>query len=180
MLRPQRLESINNRASKIWPGFRFQREDMMNNEDQFIPHLIVNDGMAALKFYIEVFGATEGHNMMAPDGKRLMHGEVILDEHKFFISDEFTREEGGNCQTPQTLGGTSVRITLMTDDPDGVVERAVARGAKVLMPVKDMFWGGRYGQIQDPFGHNWGINQQLKEQSNEETNVEAEKFFAKQ
>jgi PhnB protein len=151
----------------------------MSNEDQFIPHLIVSDGMAALKFYTEVLGATEGHNMMAPDGKRLMHGELDLDGHKFFISDEFTRAEGGNCKTPQTLGGTSVRITLMTDDPDGVVARAVARGATVLMPVQDMFWGARYGQIQDPFGHNWGINQQLKEQTEEETEKAAGDFFSR-
>jgi PhnB protein len=151
----------------------------MNREDQFIPHLIVNDGMAALKFYIEVFGATEGHNMMAPDGKRLMHGEIELDGHKMFISDEFKREEGGACQMPETLGGTSVRITLMTEEPDAVVERAVARGAKVLMPVQDMFWGARYGQIIDPFGHVWGINQQLKEQTEEETNAAAEEFFTK-
>ena len=150
----------------------------MNREDQFIPHLIVNDGMAALKFYQEVFGAEEGHNMMAPDGKRLMHGELDLDGHKFFVSDEFRPEEGGACKTPQTLGGSSVRITLMTDDPDGVVERAVARGAKVIMPVQDMFWGARYGQIVDPFGHNWGINQQLKEQTPEETDAEAKKFLA--
>ena len=151
----------------------------MNREDQFIPHLIVNDGMAALKFYQEVFGAEEGHNMMAPDGKRLMHGELILDGHKFFVSDEFTAAEGGNCQTPQTLGGTSVRITLQTDDANGVVERAVARGAKVLMPLQDMFWGARYGQILDPFGHNWGINQQLQEQTPEETEKAASEFFAK-
>src|ERR1051325_3593162 len=139
----------------------------MNREDQFIPHLIVNDGMASLKFYKEVFGAEEGHNMMAPDGKRLMHGEMVLDGHKFFVSDEFRPEEGGSCKTPQTLGGTSVRVTLMTD------------GAKVIMPVQDMFWGARYGQILDPFGHNWGINQQLKEQTEQETNAAAEKFFAK-
>jgi PhnB protein len=151
----------------------------MKREDQFIPHLIVNDGMAALNFYKEVFGAEEGHNMMAPDGKRLLHGELFLDGHKFFISDEFSAEEGGNCKTPQTLGGTSVRITLQTYDADGVVERAVARGARVLMPVADMFWGARYGQIVDPFGHNWGINQQLKEQSAEETQAAADEFFAK-
>ena len=151
----------------------------MNREDQFIPHLIVNDGMAALKFYKEVFGAEEGHNMMAPDGKRLMHGELMLDGHKFFVSDEFTREEGGNCQTPQNLGGTCVRITFQTDDADAVVERAVAHGANVLMPVQDMFWGARYGQILDPFGHNWGINQQLKEQTEQETEKAAEEFFTK-
>ena len=151
----------------------------MNREDQFIPHLIVSDGLAALKFYEEVFAAEEGHNMMAPDGKRLMHGELELDGHKVFVSDEFTADEGGTCKAPQTMGGTSVRITLQTDDADAVVERAVARGAKVLMPLRDMFWGARYGQIVDPFGHVWGINQQLREQSQEETSSAAEDFFAK-
>ena len=67
----------------------------MHREDQFIPHLIVNDGLAALKFYKEVFGAEAGDDMMAPDGKRLMHGEIVLDGHKLFLSDEFTAAEGG-------------------------------------------------------------------------------------
>jgi uncharacterized glyoxalase superfamily protein PhnB len=67
----------------------------------------------------------------------------------------------------------------MTDDADGVVERAVTRGAKILMPVQDMFWGARYGQIVDPFGHVWGINQKLKEQTEEETNAAAKQFFGK-
>jgi PhnB protein len=151
----------------------------MSKPDQFIPHLIVNDGLAALKFYKEVFGAEEGDNMMAQDGKRLMHGEVILDGHALFISDEFTESEGGTCKMPQTLGGTCVRITLMTDDADAVVERAVTRGARVLMPVQDMFWGARYGKIVDPFGHEWGINQQLRELSREETDTAAAEFFAK-
>src|SRR2546423_15331376 len=149
----------------------------MQREDQFIPHLIVSDGMAGVKFYQEVSGPEEGHNMMAPDGKRLMHGELMLDGHKIFVSDEFRPEEGGACKTPQTLNGTSVRITLQTDEPDAVVERAVARGAKVIMPVQDMFWGARYGQILDPFGHNWGINQQVKEQTEDETESAAQDFF---
>ena len=148
-------------------------------EDQFVPHLIVNDGMAALKFYAEVLGAEQGHTMMAPDGKRVMHGELTLDGHKIFVSDEFTVEEGGSCSTPKTLGGSCVRITLMTDNADAVFERAVARGAKVIMPVQDMFWGARYGQIVDPFGHQWGINQKLTEQSEAETNAAAKEFFAK-
>jgi len=151
----------------------------MQKEDQFIPHVIVSDGMAALDFYKEVFGAETGHNMMTPDGKRLMHGEIELDGHKLFVSDEFSAAEGGMCKTPQSLSGTSVRITVQTDDADALVERAVARGAKVLMPLQDMFWGARYGQIEDPFGHIWGINQQLKEQTEEDTNAAAKEFFAK-
>ena len=150
----------------------------MANEDQFVPHLIVSDGLAALKFYEEVLGAERGHTMMAPDGRRVMHGELTLDGHKIFLSDEFSAAEGGSCSTPQTLGGSCVRIMLMTDNADAVVERAVAHGAKVLMPVQDMFWGARYGQIVDPFGHQWGINQQLKEQSETETNAVADEFFA--
>lgn len=150
----------------------------MQRADQFVPHLIVSDGQAALKFYTEVFGAEEGDCMMAPDGKRLMHGEIVLDGHKLFLSDEFTETEGGTCKMPQTLGGTCVRITIMVDDADTIVELAVSRGATVLMPVADMFWGARYGKIRDPFGHEWGINQQLKEMSKEETDAAAQDFFA--
>lgn len=151
----------------------------MHREDQFIPHLIVSNGVAALEFYKQVLGAEEGDNMMAPDGKRLLHGELVLDGHKFFVSDEFSESEGGTCKSPQTLGGTDVRITLQVDDADALVNRAVAAGARVLMPVQDMFWGARYGKIVDPFGHEWGINQQLKEQSPEETQAVADEFFAK-
>ena len=69
--------------------------------------------------------------------------------------------------------------TLLVDDANGVVERAVAAGARVSMPVQDMFWGARYGKIVDPFGHEWGINQQVKEQSHEETQTADDDFFAK-
>jgi PhnB protein len=150
----------------------------MPREDQFIPHLIVNDGPAALKFYKEVFGAEEGDCMKAPDGRRLMHGEIVVDGHKLFLSDEFSEAEGGTCKKPETLGGTCVRITIMVDDADATAARAVANGATVLMPVQDMFWGARYGKIRDPFGHEWGINQQLKQMSPEETDAAAKEFFA--
>jgi len=150
----------------------------MDREDQFIPHVIVSDGLAALEFYKEVFGAKEGHNMMTSDGKKLMHGEILLDGHKLFVSDWFAPSDGGTLESPENLGGTCVRITLEVGNADAVVERAVFQGSSVLMPVADMFWGARYGKIRDPFGHEWGINQQLKKQSEEETNTEADKFFA--
>jgi PhnB protein len=152
----------------------------MHREDQFIPHLIVPNGLAAIEFYKSVFGAEEGHRMMAPDGKRLMHGEIVLDGHKFFLSDAFEASEGGTLKSPQALGGTCVRITLEVADADALVERAVAAGAQVLMPLQDLFWGARYGKILDPFGHEWGVNQQLKQQTDEETKAAAEKFLAKQ
>ena len=152
----------------------------MSKPDQFIPHLIVSDGMAALDFYREVFGAEFGDNMMAPGGDKLMHGEIVLDGHKLFISDWFAPSDGGSLQSPEMLGGTCTRITLNVDDPDAIVERAVTRGSEVLMPVQDMFWGARYGKIRDPFGHEWGINQQLEELTAEEEKARADEFFARQ
>jgi len=151
----------------------------MIREHQFIPELIVRNGSAALEFYKGVFGAEEVDRMMTSDGKKLVHGELTLDGHKFFVCDEFDASEGGTCKSPQTLGGTGVRITVLVDDADGVVERAVAAGARVSMPVQDMFWGGRYGKIVDPFGHEWGVNQQVKEQSHQETQAAADAYFAK-
>jgi len=152
----------------------------MHREDQFIPHLIVSDGLAAIEFYKKLFGAEEGHRMMAPDGRRLMHGEIVLDGHKFFLSDQFEASEGGTLKSPQALGGTCVRITIEVEDAGRLVDRAVAAGARLLMPVQDLFWGARYGKILDPFGHEWGINQQLKEQTDDETQAAAGEFFAKQ
>ena len=151
----------------------------MHREDQFIPELIVRDGAAALDFYKSVFGAVEVHRMMKPGSQKLMHGELTLDGHKFFVCDEFPASEGGTCKSPETLGGTGVRITLLVDDADGIVMRAVSAGARSTMPVQDMFWGGRYGKIVDPFGHEWGINQQVKEQTPEETQAAADEFFKK-
>lgn len=58
---------------------------------------------------------------------------------------------------PKTLKGTPVTIHLIVDDADGFVERAVAAGAKIVMPVEDQFWGDRYGLIEDPFGHRWSV-----------------------
>jgi PhnB protein len=151
----------------------------MHREDQFIRELIVNNGPAALDFYKSVFGAEEVHRIIKPGSEKLVHSELTLDGHKFFVCDEFLPSEGGTCKSPKTLGGTGVRITLLVDDANRIVERAVAAGARVSMPVQDMFWGGRYGKIVDPFGHEWGLNQQVKEQSHEETQIAAADFFAK-
>jgi PhnB protein len=151
----------------------------MTRKDQFIPHLIVSDGTAAIEFYQAAFGAEQGHTMMAADGKRVLHGDLTLDGHRFFISDEFSEAEGGTLKSPQSLGGTDVRITLEVDDADALVERATKAGARVIMPVADMFWGARYGKIVDPFGHEWGINQQLQELSEDEMKAQGDEFLAK-
>ncbi|HEX8090476.1 MAG TPA: VOC family protein [Blastocatellia bacterium] len=145
--------------------------------DQFIPQLIVVSGIQAMDFYKRAFGAEEVARTMTSDGKKLVHGELSLDGHMFYVSDEFDSSQGGTCKSPHTLGGTGVRITLYVDNADKMVEQAVEAGAQVLMPVQDMFWGGRYGKLLDPFGHEWGINQERKEQTEAETQEAADEFF---
>ena len=128
----------------------------MTREQQFIPELIVRNGPAALEFYKEVFGAEEVDRMMTSAGKKLVHSELRLDGHKLFVCDEFDASEGGTCKPPQALGGRGVRV-IFVDEADRVMKRAVAAGARVNLPVQDMFWGGRYGKMVDPFGHEWGV-----------------------
>src|SRR5262249_19885734 len=70
--------------------------------------------------------------------------------------DEFP-EWGGQHKSPLSLGGTSVTIHLYVDDVDAWYKRAVDAGATAKMPPADMFWGDRYGVLNDPFGHSWSI-----------------------
>ncbi len=151
----------------------------MARRDQFIPQLIVDDGLAAMEFYKRALGAEEASRTLTKDGRKLVHGELTLDGHMFYVSDEFDASEGGTCKSPRTLGGTGVRITVYVDNADAAFARATAAGARVLMPVQDMFWGGRYGKLLDPFGREWGINQEVREQTEAETQSESDKFFTR-
>ena len=130
--------------------------------NRIVPEIFVHDGPGALDFYQRAFGAAEVSRMMTPDGRKLINAELELLGHRLLVCDEFDATEGGTCRCPRTLGGTGVRLILEVDDADQMVDRAVAAGAKVLRPVADMFWGARYGKLLDPYGHEWGINQQVK------------------
>lgn len=123
------------------------------------PHLVCNGAAKAIAFYKKAFGATEMMRLPGKDG-RLMHASVQINGASVMLVDEFP----GMCnQSPTTLKGTPVTIHLIVDDVDAVAKRAVKAGAKVVMPVTDMFWGDRYGVIEDPFGHRWSIATHLRD-----------------
>jgi PhnB protein len=125
------------------------------------PHLIVNDGAAALEFYKKGLGASETLRMPAQDGKRLMHAEINLNGARIFVMDDFPEMHGQhgelNWTTPKTLGGTPVTIHIEVANCDEAVKRMADAGATVTMPPWDAFWGARYGQVLDPFGHSWSF-----------------------
>ena len=117
------------------------------------PHLICAGAAAAIDFYKAAFGAVELTRLPGPSGK-LMHGSVRIGDSVLMLVDEMP--EYGACG-PKLLKGSPVTIHLYVTDVDAAVAQAVAAGAKVTMPVTDMFWGDRYGQLEDPFGHRWSV-----------------------
>jgi PhnB protein len=148
--------------------------------DSITPEIFVHDGPGAVEFYKLAFGAVERSRMMSPDAKKLLHGELEIRGHRLFVCDEFSTEEGGTCRCPRTLGGTGVRIMLEVDDADRAVEQAVAAGATIMIRVADMFWGARYGKLKDPYGHEWGINQQVEQLTEAQESEGAKRYFSKE
>ena len=135
-------------------------------EQGVIPHLVVDDAAAALEFYKKGLGATETMRLPAEDGKRIMHAEIEVNGAKIFVRDDFPEhraQHGADTpSTPNALGGTPVTLHLDVTDCDAAVTRAAAAGAKVTMPPMDAFWGARYAQVVDPFGHSWSFAHPLQ------------------
>lgn len=111
--------------------------------------------------------------MAMPDGKAIGHAELRIGDSIFFLADEFPP-----CQSPLAFGGSPVTLSLYVEDCDAVFNRAVAAGATVRMPPADMFWGDRYGQIVDPFGHVWALCTHKEDVAPEEMMHRAQECFA--
>ena len=120
------------------------------------PHLTIEGATDAIAFYKKAFGAKLLGKMVAADGKRLMHAQIKIGDSMVMLMDAFP--EWGS-KGPKALGGSAVGIHLYVKDCDALFKKAVKAGAKVMMPMADMFWGDRYGQVRDPFGVLWALNQ---------------------
>lgn len=128
------------------------------------PHLVCDGAAAAIEFYKKAFNAVEEMRLPGPNG-RLMHAMVRIGDSPLMLVDEMP--DYGTLG-PKRLKGSPVFIHLMADDVDATVAQAVAAGAKITMPVEDMFWGDRYGQIEDPFGHLWSVATHIRDVTPEE------------
>jgi uncharacterized glyoxalase superfamily protein PhnB len=128
------------------------------------PHLVCHSAIDAILFYVKAFGATEMARLPGPDG-RLMHASIKIGDSHVMLVDEYP--EHGTLG-PLALKGRPVVIHLYVETVDETIKRAVDAGARITMPVADMFWGDRYGQIEDPFGHRWSIATHVRDVSLEE------------
>jgi PhnB protein len=121
------------------------------------PYLTVENAARMMAFYKEAFGAIELTRQPMPGTDKLMHVAFTINGGLVMMSDDFPEKNDGTRRTPVALGGTAVTIHLDLADVDAVWARAVAAGAKVVMPLADMFWGDRYGVVEDPSGHRWSL-----------------------
>ena len=117
------------------------------------PYLALRDAARAIEFYKKAFGAKEELRISGPGGK-IGHAEIVIGDSHIMLADE--HPERGHLG-PQSRGGSTVSIMLYLENVDTVVERAVAAGAKLLMPVADQFYGDRMGGLEDPFGQVWYV-----------------------
>jgi PhnB protein len=138
------------------------------------PYLGVEDAAAAIDFYQRAFGAKERSRMPGP-GDTIMHAELELGDSLIMLSDPFPQ---ASTKPPKELGGTSVNIFLYVEDIDAVHKQAVDAGGTSLMEPDDMFWGDRFGSVQDPFGHTWTIATHVEDVSPEEMQKRSEEFMA--
>lgn len=133
------------------------------------PHLVCDGAAGAIEFYKKAFGATEMMRLPGADG-RLMHASVLISGAMVMLVDE-NRDYA--MLGPKALKGTPVTLHLIVADADAAIARAESAGARVVMPAADMFWGDRYGQVEDPFGHRWAIASPVRKMTLDEITAAA-------
>jgi uncharacterized glyoxalase superfamily protein PhnB len=138
------------------------------------PHLIVSPARDAIAFYTQAFGAKPGLVMDGPGGV-IMHAELAIGGSIVMLADEQPpmTPHASARKSPKNMGGTTFAVMLYVKDADATYAKAVASGATGVMPPMDMFWGDRFGQIEDPFGHVWSIATHLKDMTAREMKAAA-------
>lgn len=128
------------------------------------PYMTVRDAARAIEFYKQAFGAVERGAMKGSDGK-IIHAELRIGDSVIMLGDE---QPQFGALSPLSTGGAGMGLHIYLEDVDSAFDRAVKAGAKVEMPVADMFWGDRYGKLADPFGHKWSIGTHKRDVTTEE------------
>ena len=133
-----------------------ESNDAAKRKPSLAPMLSVRHGASAVDFYKAAFAARELFKIEAPDGSVV--AQLAIGESDFWVADESPEHKNFS---PETLGGGTVRIVLVVEDPDAVFAQALAAGGKTVWPVADQDYGWRVGRVADPFGHHWEIGKPL-------------------
>jgi PhnB protein len=154
--------------------------------DSVTPHLMVKNAVNAIEFYKKVFGATEEYRFTMPDDNtKIIHAVIRIGKNsRIMLADELpgmcdSNLSYGKIGSPKTVGGNSVFLSMFFENVDEIFNKAQSEGATVVMPLMDAFWGDRYGQLKDPFGHIWEVATHKKDMTKEEMEKAAKETFAK-
>lgn len=132
-----------------------------------MPQLVVSPCAEALDFYERAFGAQLGMRMPGPDGL-LMHAEMNIGGSIIMLADEVSMPGEVVRKSPKNAGAITGGVMLYVEDVDSVFQRALAEGAKSVREPTDEFWGDRFAQLEDPFGHIWSMATHVRDVSPEE------------
>ena len=131
----------------------------MTEQTSVSPELSVRRGLEALEFYKAAFGAVEIYRVGGTRENEDVVAQLRVGNATFWVSDESPPNQNFS---PESLGGSTVRLLLVVQDPRAVVERAVALGATEVAPAEEAH-GWLLGRIEDPFGHHWEIGKPLRD-----------------
>ena len=139
-----------------------------------VPYLAVDDAKKAIEFYKRAFGATERSMMAGPDGL-IAHCELQIGDAVIMLADPYPQF---TTKPPKQVGATTVGLFMYVEDVDEAIQTAADAGATITMPAEDQFWGDRFGQVQDPFGHYWQIATRIEDLTPEEVERRGQEFMA--
>lgn len=137
-------------------------------------NLMVPDSKEAIKFYKNAFGAEDCGIFTIPETDQVLHAAISVGGTAIYLADSNPEMD---MLSPKELGGCPVGIIIYTKNPDKLFEQAVAAGCTINMPLSDMFWGERTGNLTDPYGYLWSISSKIEDVSEEEILKRSEKFF---
>ncbi len=138
------------------------------------PYIVVTSAAQAIEFYRKAFGAENTVCMKSPDGK-IMHAEIKIGNSIVMLGEESPQM---GCVAPVSQKGSTVSFYIYVRDADAAFQQAVKAGAETVMPVSDMFWGDRHGQVKDPFGHRWSLATHKEDLTDGQIRERAMKAFA--
>lgn len=124
-----------------------------------IPGLAIRHAAQAIEFYQAAFGAVELYRLIDPESGKIGHAEITINGSLIMLADEYPAFN----KSPETLGGSPIRLCLMVEDVDAATERARAAGATITRPPADQFYGHRSACVLDPFGHEWLIQHEFEQ-----------------
>ena len=127
---------------------------MADGFPRLTPYIVVHNATEAIEFYQKAFGAEVVEVMKTDDGQKVMNAQLRFGDSMLMLNDEFP---DWGAVGAKTMGMNPVTIHISCEDVDQEFQQAVDAGCTVKMPLEDMFWGDRYGQLEDPYGYKWSL-----------------------